>query len=694
MKKKIVISSIIVLLVILIVALKYPSFHRWARAHVNQKTAVEDHPLNCASCHLHINSTGFIHEIVNKEYLSPINLAVSGNGKRLFVIADEGDALLVVDASKNKVIKKIKVGNQPHSVILNRDETRAYVSNQWSNTISVIDLDNLTVINTLTTGDGPAGIALSADGGFLYVVDSYSSNLSVIDLNSGEEIRRLTTGNNPTGIQATPDGSKLLVTSRRSMGLPYNDTVACEITVVDDQKHMVIERMAIADAYMIENISFTPSGDLAFFTLIRPKNNITTVQVDRGWMMTHGFGVIEMKPEGRVIELLIDEPNQYFADPFDVIVDNDGKKAYISSSGVNYVSVINVDSIRNLLFEKNPEILKMYANNLGMSSRYIVKRIPTGANPKGMAMTVDGTKLYVAEHLQDRIAVIDTKNLDVDTFIDLGGPGRITVSRQGRRLMNSAGGTFQNQFSCYTCHPDAHEDGLAYNMASKDMGRNITNTQSLREVGETAPYKWNGKNATVYKQDGMRFSTVLTRNEPFNYDDLDAIVSYIMTGIDNPPNLMYNPHGELTQKQLLGKAIFERTHDNSGKLLPDKGRCVFCHPAPFYTNRKMFDVGTLAASDDSILFDTPHLNNIYASSPYLHDGRAKTLEEIWTKYGKTEEHGIVNDLTKMELNYLVEYLKSLRSPEYEEADGKKNTSDEKENTSDEKKKNEPVKDIY
>ncbi len=82
----------------------------------------------------------------------------------------------------------------------------------------------------------------------------------------------------------------------------------------------------------------------------------------------------------------------------------------------------------------------------------------------------------------------------------------------------------------------------------------------------------------------------------------------------------------------------------------------------------MADVGTLAASDDSMLFDTPHLNNIYASAPYLHDGRAATLEEIWTIYGKEERHGIVNDLTKMELNYLIEYLKSLRSPEYEEID--------------------------
>jgi cytochrome c peroxidase len=79
----------------------------------------------------------------------------------------------------------------------------------------------------------------------------------------------------------------------------------------------------------------------------------------------------------------------------------------------------------------------------------------------------------------------------------------------------------------------------------------------------------------------------------------------------------------------------------------------------------MADVGTLALSDDSILFDTPHLNNIFASPPYLHDGRAATLEEIWTIFGKTEQHGSVNDLTKIQLNDLVEYLKSLRDVEYE-----------------------------
>jgi YVTN family beta-propeller protein len=660
----------ILAVVFLIIALLFPKAHRLARAHVNYKTATEDHPLKCTSCHVYTKKTGLIPKLINADYLSPFDLAVSKDGKDLYVVAEEGNELLVVNLEKHKVTHKIKVGEHPHSIILDGDKNIAFVSNQWSDNVSEINLNDYKVTDTLKTGNGPSGLALSADRKFLYAVNCFASSLSVIDIQTKEERKRLVTGNNPTGIQSTPDGSTLFVTSRRTTKAPYGDTVICEMTVVNDEKQRITERKKIKSAYMMENIAFTPSGDLGIFPLIRPKNNVPTIQIDRGWMMTSGFGIIELKPGGRTIQLLMDEPNAYFSDPYDIVITPDGKKAFISSAGVNYISVIDIDSVRALIAGSTPGLLNTYANHLGISSRYIMKRIPTGWNPKGLVLSPGGEKLYVAEHLEDRIAVIDTRNLETLETIDLGGPRRVTVARQGRRLFNNAGHTFQTQYSCYTCHPDTHEDGLVYNMASKDMGRNVTNTQSLRDIGDTPPFKWSGKNQTIYKQDGMRFSTVLTRTEPFAYNDLDALVAYIVTGIHYPPNLQYNPDGKLTKKQLLGKAIFERTHTNSGEEIPVADRCITCHPPPYYTNLKMAYVGTLAASDDSILFDTPHLNNIYASAPYLHDGRAKTLEEIWTIFGKSERHGIVNDLTKMDLNYLIEYLKSLRSPEYEKNTGK------------------------
>jgi len=659
---KIIIPAVIL---VVIGAVIFKSYHRWAREHVNNLTATTDHPLKCASCHLYLQKSGTISKIVNAKYYSPFNLALSPDGKYLYVVAEEGNALLVVNTEKNKVTREIKVGVRPHSVVVSRDGETAYVSNQWSDNVSVIDLEEYIVKDTLRTGGGPAGLILSADGNSLYSANSFSSDLSIIDLTSGVERNRLFTGNNPTGVQISPDGNQVLVTSRRTLGLPYGDTLRCELTVVNDKKQRVAERLDIKQAYMMENIAFTPSGDLVIIPLIRPKNNVPTIQIERGWMMTNGIGIIEQKPSGRTIQLLLDEPNAYFADPFDIAITPDGKKAFVSHAGVDRISVIDIDSVRKLISESDDRMLTAYSNYLGISSRIVIRRIPTGANPKGMALSPDGKKLYVAEHLEDRIAVISTESLETIGNIPLGGPRRITVAREGRRLLNNAGGTFQTQYSCYTCHPDAHEDGLVYNMASKDMGRNMTNTQSLRNIGDTPPYKWNGKNQSIYKQDGMRFSTVLTRNEAFSYKELDAITAYIMSGVPNPPNLLYNPNGELTEAQKRGKELFERTHDSKGYEIPVVNRCVTCHPAPYFTNKKMADVGTLAASDDSILFDTPHLNNILYSPPYLHDGRAATLEEIWTLYGKTEQHGAVNDLNKIQLNDLVEYLKSLRDENYE-----------------------------
>jgi YVTN family beta-propeller protein len=666
LNKILLISGILVLGALLI---HFPG-RKLARNHVNTKTGVTDHPLLCTSCHLYISTNPVIKKLVNAQYLSPFNLTVAKGENRLYVVAQEGNAILVVDPVKDKVIEKINVGLMPYNVVLSKDESKAYVTNQWSDNVSVIDTRSLKVVDTLQTGNGPAGLVLSQDGNSLFVVNSYSSDISVFDLKTGEETVRFPAGNNPTGCQLSPDGNTLIATSRRAIIEPYGNPVQTEITFVDGNTHRVREHKSIESAYIMENTAFTPTGDLAIFTMVRPKNLVPSIQVEQGWMMTYGIGIIEQKENGKVIQLLLDEPNSFYPDPYDIVITPDGKKAFVSHSAVDLISVIDLDSVRSLIADATPEMIKGWANNLGISARFVTTRIRTGANPKGLALSPDGKLLYVAEHLEDRIAVINTTTLETVKTIRLGGPERITIARQGKRLFSSSGHTFQNQFACYTCHPDFHEDGLIYNMASKDMGRNLTNTQSLRDIGDTAPYKWNGKNATVYKQDGIRFSTVLTRTEQFSYKDLDAISSYITRGIHYPPNLQYNPDGQLTDMQRRGKAIFERTRTFKGIDIPENGRCITCHPAPYFTGRKMFNVGTLAASDDSILFDTPHLNNIYASPPYLHDGRAKTLEEIWTVYGTKDNHGIVNDLSKEQLNDLIEYLKSLRAPEYEKQETK------------------------
>jgi len=105
--------------------------------------------------------------------------------------------------------------------------------------------------------------------------------------------------------------------------------------------------------------------------------------------------------------------------------------------------------------------------------------------------------------------------------------------------------------------------------------------------------------------------------------------------------------------------MFERTMTNDSRIIPKGNRCVTCHFPPLYTDRRRHNIGTKLWLDHESDFDTPHLNNIYDSAPYLHNGIAETLEEIWTRYNPDDEHGVTNDMTKDQLNDLIEYIKTL-----------------------------------
>jgi len=126
MKKYLKLVLIAGILVIFVLARK-PA-HHWSRQHVNYITAVDDHPLNC--------------------------MAVSPDGSKLYVIAQEGNALLVIDTQTNTVTDKIAVGENPHSVILKNDGNTAFVSNQWADNVYKIDLSLSKVVDTLKTGSG------------------------------------------------------------------------------------------------------------------------------------------------------------------------------------------------------------------------------------------------------------------------------------------------------------------------------------------------------------------------------------------------------------------------------------------------------------------------------------------------------------------------------------------------------------
>jgi YVTN family beta-propeller protein len=590
------------------------------------------------------------------EYKTPFNLAVSSDGRQLYVVCEASDELAVVDTESRTVIDEIEVGNLPHGVCLSPDGGTAYVSNRGDDTVSVIDLSAMAVVDTIVVGDEPHGVVTDEMGRTLFVANAGSADISVVDLERRREVKRLSAARGAWGVSRSPDGGEIFVTNNLSHFVPFRTPSRSEVTVVGTERSMVEDRVMIPEANLVQGIDVAPSGEFALVTLIRTKNLVPMTRVLQGWVMTNGIGVLWR--DGRVDQLLLDEPDNYFADPTDLVITPDGRLAFVTGGGIDAVAVVDIQRMLAVLEAASEEDRReLLPNHLGVTTEFVERRIPVGRNPRGLAVSPDGRFVYVAEALDDAVAVIDVARRERVATIDLGGPEEITLTRKGERIFHSAEVTFGRQFSCHSCHPDGGIDAITYDLEPDGIGINPVDNRTLRGILDTAPFKWTGKNPTISRQCGPRLAVFFTRIDPFTPEQVVALERYIRTIPRNPNR--YRVGDELTPAQRRGQALFERALANSGAEIPVEDRCSSCHPAPYFTSREQVSVGTASELDTHDVFDIPHLNNIYESAPYLHDGRADTLEEIWTRFNPNDEHGVTNDMTKDQLNDLIEYLKTL-----------------------------------
>jgi len=123
-------------------------------------------------------------------------------------------------------------------------------------------------------------------------------------------------------------------------------------------------------------------------------------------------------------------------------------------------------------------------------------------------------------------------------------------------------------------------------------------------------------------------------------EDLALCVDkYLMSLRPVPSPFLEN--GKLTEKAERGKKVFEKLN------------CGYCHSGPYFTDMQMHRIG------DGVEFeagwDTPSLMEVWRTAPYLFDGRAGTLKDVFSVY----KHGINEKVSEQEIDELVEYVNSL-----------------------------------
>jgi YVTN family beta-propeller protein len=212
----------------------------------------------------------------------PGGVAISSNGQSAYALLNQNDTLTQVSLVTNSQGTQIRVGNAPHSVVINKTGTTAYVSNEggraateadfqiWSagteivadpvvgsaitGTVSVVDLSSMTVTANISTGGlHPTGMAFYE--GNLLVANTYSDTISVINTATNAVARTISLGL-PIGVPgsgesaygAAPNSIAVDGTNGVAYVALYNANAVAVVNLANNAKNPVLGMIPVAYA--------------------------------------------------------------------------------------------------------------------------------------------------------------------------------------------------------------------------------------------------------------------------------------------------------------------------------------------------------------------------------------------------------------------------------------------------------------
>ncbi len=202
----------------------------------------------------------------------PFGIAVSPGGERVYVTntykgcatktckgrkhsnkEDNHFSVHVIDTATNTVTDTVPVGSFPKGIAVSPDGKKVYVTNSWNDNVSVIDTAINTVISSVPVGRFPEGIAINPTGTRAYVTNSLDDNVSIINTKTNDVIATVNVGINPVGVSVNPEGTKVYVTNVGNFSVPDNT-----VSVIDTATDNVTATVKVGQQPV--GISVSPDG--------------------------------------------------------------------------------------------------------------------------------------------------------------------------------------------------------------------------------------------------------------------------------------------------------------------------------------------------------------------------------------------------------------------------------------------------
>jgi DNA-binding beta-propeller fold protein YncE len=601
-------------------------------------------------------------------YHSPEHLAFSPDGAWLAVSDPTAGSVAILDGAGSAVKRTVALKGTPKGVAWHKG--LLYVAEYDAGTVAEIDPASGEVKRRIAVGPKPWGLAVVAASDRLLVIEFGLAQIVVVDLAAGKESARLPALGLPRYAAVTPDGGIGLVVNSNPAGDARKGTHACAISVVDLKAVAKVSDIALPPGSVNpRGIAVSPDGKWAYVVHGVGRFTLPTTQLERGWIMTSGLTVIDIGTRQVYATLPLDTISRGSADPWGLALGADGKTVWITLSGCAEMVRLDMGLLHALLdgkaakdvVDKLPgdNIWKALATNpakrgdlindlaaVYISGAKTAVSLP-GKGCRGVAVDPKGERVVAAEYFSGTLAVgrmAVSNNTPAFVSVSLGQQPAPDPVRRGEEAFHSADLCFQRWLSCASCHPEGRADGLNWDLLNDGMG-NPKNTKSMVWSHKTPPVMAHGVRDSMETatKTGFMFIQFRIVDESI-MDDVRAYMRSL-----EPEKSPYLVNGELSAKAKKGKAVF----DGAG------ASCAKCHPAPLFTDMRMYDVGTRHELDNRADFDTPTCVEMWRSAPFLHDGSATTILEMLTAENKEDRHGKTTNLSKEDIEALAEYLMSL-----------------------------------
>lgn len=240
-----------------------------------------------------------------------------GMGKGGHEAMTSGGEVWAIDTESYAVVAKVPVGKHPAHVVLTPDGRFAYVTNGGEDTVSVVDTEARKVVATVAVGAYPHGIRVSPNGHEAYVANLKGGTVSVIDIRENKEVARLPVGKGPAQTGFAPDGRFAFVS------LSQENKVA----LIDPAARKVVKKIAVGTVPI--QVYATPDSK-------------TLLVANQGTKQKPGSTVslIDLR-DGKVVNTVRTGPGAH-----GVVVDREGRYAYVTNIYENSVSVLDVKSAK------------------------------------------------------------------------------------------------------------------------------------------------------------------------------------------------------------------------------------------------------------------------------------------------------------------------------------------------------------